>query len=101
MVEFIKRIIHVDQKGLDAVLQTVYVSDFLLMEFEDNCYTVDVITRTLGGSEMGHYRVDRIRNGGPKMWKNVESCVQWIKSITERHSSVTITITLNKSNVVS
>lgn len=97
--ELHKKIIHVDQKGLETVLQAVHVSDFLLTEFEENCYTVEVVTRTMGGSEMGCYQVDRIRNGGAKVWKNAESCVQWIKSITVSHSKVTITIILNKSNV--
>lgn len=96
MVEFNKRVIRVDQKGLETVLQAVYVSDFLLTEFEENCYTVEVVTRTMGGSEMGRYQVDRIRNGGAKVWKNAESCVQWIKSITHAHTSVVITIHLLK-----
>lgn len=91
-----KSTIHVDAKNLEAMLQTVHVSEFVLTEIEPNCYTMEVITRTKGGSLMGHYQVDRIRNGGAKVWKNAESCVQWVKTITPEHINVAIVFVLQK-----
>lgn len=84
-----EEIIRIDSTALDLLLKTIYRADFYLIEDETG-FAMEVITRTKGGSKMGHYALDQVRGNGPKIWKEPKVAFRFIKNHIRDHKDLVV-----------
>lgn len=81
-------LIHTDSAGIENALRATLVADFYLLEVveaDQPGWFIHVITRTLGGAITAHYIVNQVRGRGPKLWRNLESPVKFIRSVCPKN----------------